>query len=100
MVGLLLDKGANLAAEDKHGWSVLHYGISTYPSSRRYPAPLFLQDQSQGGQSEVGTDAGVDAAGSVWTFEEGEFVIVTLSNTPYIDNETWLAPEVNDLISR
>ena len=35
-----------------------------------------------------------------WTFEEGEFVIVTLSNTPYIDNETWLAPEVNDLISR
>ena len=30
-----------------------------------------------------------------WTFEEGEFVIVTLSNTPYIDSETWLAPEVN-----
>ena len=36
-----------------------------------------------------------------WTFEEGEFVIVTLSNTPYIDNETWLAPEVDTyLVSR
>ena len=27
LVGLLLDKGADIQAEDKHGWSVLHYAV-------------------------------------------------------------------------
>ena len=69
---------------------------SQFQSTLMPPLPPLNKPQRQKIESPI-TDLSQDLKSEShdgWTYEEGEFIAITVSNMPYIDSETFVAPDV------